>query len=302
MTKLKGDLEIVDVEQGSEEWHEYRQGKRPASITPMLMGTSKFQDAADAYDAMQGEQEDAPSFVEKIRDWGNRMEPKARAKLSEILGQPVFPVVGHRGQYSASLDGFVVVGGKRIGYEIKAPFSGARSQTWKAAVKDQIEPGYADQIEHQVQVFDLDEAYLFVYVDDTNWRLEQYRYRDGRWEEIEKGWVQFVKRHLETFTRPNPYAEREDSEWSIAAGIFVNAKNALDDAEKVVEEARERLIKLADGKKSSGFGVAVNIYPKRGALDYKAALEFYAPEVEVEPFRKAPSTVTSVNILKEKAK
>jgi putative phage-type endonuclease len=302
MTKLSGDLEIVEFEQGSEEWHEYRRGKRPASVTPMLMGTSKFQDAADAYDAMQGEQEEDVGFVEKIRDWGNRMEPKARTKLSEILGIQVFPVVGHRGDYSASLDGFVVVGGKRIGYEIKSPFSGARSQTWKAAVKDQIEPGYADQIEQQVQVFDLDEAYLFVYVDDKNWRLVPYTYREGRWEEIVKVWVQFVKRHLETFTRPNPYAAREDDEWRVAAEKFEIAKRELDEAEQVAELARQALIKLADGKKSSGFGVAVNIYPKRGSVDYKAALEYFAPEVEVEPFRKAPSTVTQVSLLKEKSK
>lgn len=301
------DLVLVDHAQGSEEWHALRRTKRPASITPMLMGASKFGDAGDAYDAMLGDAAEDDTFIGVLRDYGNRTEPKARTLVGALIGKPGFPVVGYRGDYLASMDFFTTRDGKRIGVEIKCPYQKERSGTWKAALKGIIEPGYADQIAHQFEVFSLDEAYLFVYIDDSKHKLLRYEPDGKRWTEITKTWDRFVRDHLDTFSRPNPYAQRTDPAWLAAAEKFLIAKAAVDEAEGELALARDTLVKLADGKKSEGGEVRVNIYQSRGSVDYKAiAAEFDAeiraadPEFTPETFRKAPSTKTVVSPIKEK--
>lgn len=299
---MSDELVLHDLVQGSPEWHAFRRTHYPASITPMLMGTSKFQDAGDAYDAIMDDVITVESFSDKIRDFGSRSEPRARAALELKIGREGIPVVGSRGKYSASLD-FLSTNqsGGPLVFEVKCPFSGAKSSTWKAAEKGIIEPGYMDQMEHQYRVFLPDEIGLAVYLDDKHMILLPYTPRPDRWREIQRAWEHFQKHHIDLFTRPNPYAYQESEEWAQAASNFRIASEALDAAEARAEEARKCLIHLAGGHKSEGFGVRVNIFPKRGAVDYKAALSVVAPELDVEPFRKAPSTSTVVTIIKEQS-
>ena len=286
------DLIIVDVEQGSEAWHALRKGKRTASITPMIMGTSKFMDAGDAYDLLLG---DSDFTGNAATDYGNRMEPRARGALSLKLDVEGNPVVGYRGDYLASLD-FL---GDGLVADIKCPFSGTRSSTWKAALKGEIEPGYADQLEHQYRVFRPEKIGLFVYLNDAESVFVPYAPSEQRWGEIQRAWDQFWDKHILTFTRPNPYTVRDDAEWASAAERFIRMQQSRKAAEEQEEKFRAELIKLAAGRKSEGAGVRVNIYAARGAIDYKAALASVDPQFNAEPFRKAPATKTDVRLIKE---
>ena len=295
---MSDELITVDVVQGSDEWRALRQNKRPASITPMVMGTSKFQDLGDAYDAMVG---DSTFTGNAATDYGTRTEPRARQVLSKHIGVAGVPEVGYRGEYLASLDFIGVDGnGKTIIFDIKCPFSGMKSSTFKEALKGNIEPGYADQLEHQFRVFRPDEIGLFVYVDDDTYVLVKYKPSDQRWKMIQNAWELFWNNNVAKFERPEVFENRDDDKWKKAASEFWIAKAEVDAAEGKLELARKALIKLADGRKSEGSGVRVNIFPQRGSVDYKAALQSVAPELDVEPFRKPPITKTVVTTTEEK--
>ena len=295
---MSDELIVVDVEQGSDDWRALRQIKRPASITPMVMGTSKFQDLGDAYDAMVG---DSTFTGNAATDYGTRTEPRARELLSQILGVKGTSKVGYRGEYLASLDFIGVTNeGKTVVFDIKCPFSGVKSSTYREATKGKIEPGYADQLEHQFRVFRPDLIGLFVYIDDDTYELVYYTPSDKRWQIIQNAWELFWEVHVAKFERPEVFDRRDDDKWKKAASDFWIAKAELDAADGKLELARKALIKLADGRKSEGCGVRVNIFPQRGSVDYKAALQSVAPELDVEPFRKPPITKTQVTTTEEK--
>lgn len=298
-------LVLVEAAQGSAEWHALRRVKRPASITPMVMGTSKWGDAADAYDSMMGDTVEDDVFIGILRDYGNRTEPRARAAAEKLLGIRGFPVVGYRDDYLASLDFFGTKDGKRIGVEVKCPYQKAKSATWKSAQKQVIEPGYSDQITHQRKVFELDEAYLFVYIDDATHALLKHEEDPDRWQQITKEWDRFVRDHLSTFERPNPYNKRTDLEWAAAADRFIRMQSARKAAEEQEEKFKAELLKLAGGKKCEGAGVRVNIFQTRGNVDYKSIVVQYedvikiaAPDYTAESFRKAPRTTEAVTVIK----
>lgn len=303
------ELVLVEAEQGSEEWHAIRRTKRPASITPMIMGTSKWGDKGDAYDAMMGDTVEDDAFVGVLRDYGNRTEPRARAAVEKLLGIKGFPVVGFRGDYLASMDFFGSRDGKRIGVEIKCPYMKTKASTWKAAQKGLIEQGYGDQMQHQHEVFALDEHYLFVYIDDETHKLIRFEPDGERWVEITKEWDRFARDHLNKAERPNPYVVRQDDEWRNVAERFLRMRAQRVAAEEQEEKLKAELLKMADGRKTEGAGVRVNFFQTRGSIDFKAvvtkfeeAIKAIDPDFTPEEFRKAPRKTESVTVIKTEEK
>ena len=66
---------------------------------------------------------------------------------------------------------------------------------------------------------------------------------------------------------------------------------------KMAEQHRARLIELAGGVPSVGAGVNVSLVNKNGSIDYKAALLKFAPDADLEAFRKKATQETRVTIL-----
>jgi hypothetical protein len=271
----------------------------------MIMGTSKWGDAGDAYDAILGDAVEDDFFIGVMRDYGNRTEPLARVRASELIGANGFPIVGYRGDYLASLDFFTSKDGRRIGVEVKCPYQREKSATWKAAQKNIIEPGYADQMTHQAKVFALDEVYLFVYIDDSTNKLLRFMPDEGRWEQITKAWDDFISDHVNAFERPNTYKKRDDEQWKAAAEAFVAARAERVKRAAEEERAKEALLKLANGVKCEGAGVRVNFFPTRGTIDYKLIVNDYRDIIisvdsnfSEEVYRQSPRNSESVTIIK----
>lgn len=292
-------LVIVDVEQGSPEWHALRKSKRPASLTPALMGTSKFADAGDVYDYITGAVKEEDDFLQKILGYGNRMEPRARAALEMHLGIEGSPCVGYVHDYLASLDFISEDGGLHA--EIKVPYTEAKSKTYKAALKGEIEPGYADQIEHQRAVFGTSESGLWVYVSPKDSVWVPYAPRPNRWGEIERAWDRFFEEHILKGIRPQQYVQRTDDEWLKAAKALSTVKRQMAVYAEMEEELKAELKKLAGSVKSEGGGVRVNVFPKKGSVDYKAAATKLAPaDYDFEQHRKEGTMETRIDITEEK--
>lgn len=92
---------------------------------------------------------------------------------------------------------------------------------------------------------------------------------------------------------------RLDREWEIAAYAYRSAKLALDEAKAKFDNAKDALIGLAGDSDENGFDVAVKWQKRKGSIDYQAALESVAPDLNVEPFRKPETVYPVVKILGE---
>lgn len=266
------ELVIVDLEQGSEEWHALRRTKRSASMTPMVTGTSKFSGPADAYDYLVNGVVVADNYVTRT---GKLWESRARSALELELGVEGRPVVGYRGDYLASLD-YLSDDGTIV--DIKVPHHGTKSATWKAAVSGQIEPGYADQLEHQYRVFRPERIGLYVWISDEQSKFVPYQPNEKRWDEIRRAWDRFWQEHVAKGVRPSEFVERNDDQWVTLAQSLIALDAQIKRLTENADSIREQLKKLAGDQSVRGGGVAVRRYFKRGVIDKDAAIARFAPQ------------------------
>lgn len=91
---------------------------------------------------------------------------------------------------------------------------------------------------------------------------------------------------------------RFDAEWRDAANKYRDAKAVHDEAKKILEVAKDRLLSLTD-EDAHGFGVEVKFTERRGTIDYGKVINTHLPDVDLEPFRKESSSVANIKVAKE---
>lgn len=147
---------IVDLQQGSPEWHTFRQEKIGASDAPIIMGVSPWTDLKGLYRQKCGE----ATVSNAAMMCGRRNEEPARLLFEEMTGLAVFPMVGMheiRTWQVASFDG-VTLDQKR-GCEIKC----ANEKDHELARQGKIPIKYYPQLQHQLDVGGWDVMDYFSY-------------------------------------------------------------------------------------------------------------------------------------------
>lgn len=282
-------MNIIELEQGSNEWKSWRRNFRMASETPAVTRRSPYQNWEGLRKVKRGEDIQNNWILQH----GHDFEPVARAYAAAETGLMFTPLIVQDGEYGASLDG---LDGKAI-VEIKCPATGRRSATWKMAEQGLIPSHYDDQIIHQLAVSGAELCYFTVFDSESGKGIIiERRPDDSAWKTIQKQWDEFWPWHLTD--DPDPAKDmRKDKPWREAAELYVSAKRIADQFAKMAEQHRARLIELANGNPSVGAGVNVAMVNKNGSIDYKAALLKFAPDADLEAFRKKPTQETRVTIL-----
>lgn len=102
-------MKIVQLQQGSPEWHAHRARYFNASDAPAMMGCSTYTTRAqllrDLHTGMTGRVDAA---TQRRFDDGHRFEALARPLAEAIIGDDLYPVVGSEGRLSASFDGLTL--------------------------------------------------------------------------------------------------------------------------------------------------------------------------------------------------
>lgn len=102
-------MQVVNFEQGSDDWKEYRSGARNGSEASVIMGCSSHCKRTDLvrFKALGTQEEHSDFVVEVIFERGHLIEPVARRFAEEMMAQFMDPVVAvdDEGFLSASLDG-----------------------------------------------------------------------------------------------------------------------------------------------------------------------------------------------------
>lgn len=112
-------MKVHRLQQGSPEWLAHRAQYNNASDAPAMMGCSPYKTRTELLDERaRGFAAEVDVATQKRFDNGHRAEALARLLAEEIIGEPLYPVVGSEGRLAASFDGLTVLEDK--GLEHKA--------------------------------------------------------------------------------------------------------------------------------------------------------------------------------------
>ena len=149
---------IVELEQGTPEWREWRHNGIGASDAPSIMGENRFK----SFDELLQEKCQPPqdSVKNKAMILGNRLEPEARSRYIAATGKDVRPVCIQSTTYEwfrASLDGLSV--GKDSVVEIKCGAS-----VYRKTSETRLVPAYYyGQLQHIMSITGLGMLDLWCY-------------------------------------------------------------------------------------------------------------------------------------------
>jgi putative phage-type endonuclease len=268
---------IIQLVQGSAEWHAHRRALRNASETPAVLGISPWVTPYQLWLLKTGRAE--PTVNAAMRN-GTALEPLARHAYEVETGNVMQPLVLQDGLYSASLDGMTLEGDLIV--EIKVPFRGRESTLWKGVEVGEVPAHYAAQIQHQLMVSGAGQAHLWVF-DGERGLLHVVEPDTGAMEAIRAAWDGFAV-YLESDTPP-PLVDadtvhRDDAQWAEAALAYSQAKLAAQASDEALDRAKEALVALARHPREQGAGVSVTRFWKAGNVDYKKVVELKGVDLE----------------------
>lgn len=104
-------MKIVNLIQGSAEWHAHRAQHFNASDAPAMMGCSPYKTRAQLVrELATGVAAEVDAGTQRRFDAGHRFEELARPLAEQIIGEELYPCVGTDGKLSASFDGLTLTG------------------------------------------------------------------------------------------------------------------------------------------------------------------------------------------------
>ena len=273
-------MEQVYLEQGSQEWLEWRRGKRMASETAAVMGISPYSSPAQVRKEKQGR---GRTFVTDAMQRGHDEEPRAREAYEAATGTLYQPGVFQYGDYGASVDGITLEGDQLL--EIKTPAKGKESDRWQEVAEGAISEYDYAQVQHQMMVTGAADCVFLVWSGEDYVAIVVPRNPEF-FEKIREAWDEFWP----------TVEERDDAEWAEAAEAYRKAKETSDAASAALEDAKAALIALTSGKYSGGQGVEVTKVVRTGSVDWKKVQKAHLADVNVDDYRKPGSEFFKVEV------
>lgn len=183
-------MKILDVVQGTSEWHAARrQYPRTASKAPAMMNASKYTSRAELLrNEATGSEEDISPAKQALFDRGHETEDSARAIVEEMIGEDLYPMTAtdDSGYLLASSDGATMM--CETGYEHKLWNEEAAALVSAGEVPE----AHKWQLDQQCAVFGFEKV-IFVVSDGTREKFVscEYRTTPERISQLLAGWKQF---------------------------------------------------------------------------------------------------------------
>lgn len=175
-------MPILNLDQGSQEWLDYRKGKVMATDASVLMQSNPWKKPIDIWEEKLGIKE--PASLNDSMKRGQILEPEARNLAMDIIGIEFEPVVYESERYNfmaASLDGISICGKKIL--EIKCP----KHETHQDAINGMVPLYYIDQMQHQLFVTGAECCFYFSYRPENKenpYAMVMFESNLGRQEQI----------------------------------------------------------------------------------------------------------------------
>jgi putative phage-type endonuclease len=188
-------MEIINLKQGTPEWHDFRQKHFTASDAAAMLGLSKYKTRDQLLaEKCTGATDEVTPEKQALFDRGHAAEDAARPLMEEVIGEDLFPVTGRREinglPLAASFDGLDM--DRHNAWEHKL---------WNQALAEAIASGdpldvpdtHWPQLEHQLLVScaDRDIFQTSDGTEDNSASLSYYSVPERR-ERVLSGWAQFA--------------------------------------------------------------------------------------------------------------
>ncbi|EAL6213189.1 hypothetical protein DT239_08355 [Campylobacter coli] len=273
---------IIDLEQGSPEWLNFRKGKITASIVASCIGEKgAFLSKEKAKELIQGVYE---PYVSEAMKKGREYEELIRSKMEFIIGKDITPIVIQSLEnelFMASLDG---IDNEKTIYEFKYS---TNNEEYEQVLKfKKPSPKYYAQVQFQLFVGGFEKC-VFVVLnenDDLTYCVvkSDKEYQDFMLRKIDE----FIKDYL--VNQKSDYKELEDTKAKNLTIEIIRLENTIKPIKEKLESLKKELIALANGEKARCLDIT--IYPQsRTTIDYKGFLEQKNITVPKEFYKESTS-------------
>ena len=302
-------MKIIELEQGSSEWIDWRKSKVTASELPIIIGNSKWMSAYELWQQKLG-------FIGGMKDnyamqRGRELEPIVRDLVNKDLDANFVPMVVEHDEIewaAASLDGIDLDLDAIL--EIKCP--GLADH--KLAEEGKVPLHYKAQIQWQLFCSNMDNAYYASYYNPDGKSenpLEIFLVeRDDEYIAKEllvkaSDFYKCIVDMIEPEMSEDDFVQITDDEFEIAAREWKAANELMKFHKEREAFFRDKLIKFTDDSNCRGFGLKLQRVKRDGAIDWnqfwKRVSSVY-PEVketfDPEEFRKEQIGYWKVSIEK----
>lgn len=281
-------MRFYNLEQGSDEWLDWRKSGIGASDTPIIMGVSPFATPLQLY-------EDKKGLSKKVHnDWatrkGHQMEPSARMSYEILTGIEMHPVTVAHDEFSwlkASLDGWNDK--HKLSLEIKFP----GKKDWNKACRGKIPEYYELQLQHQLLVTGREKCHYYAFNGQIGRLIVVEADAEKQHKILHEAGV-FMERLRKN--DPPPLTDRDTKDLTTPALVTkvnlyrkLKAQIAVDtEALKAVEKD---LLKVCDHPRCNVNGLKVITYKRKGTIDWSKFKESYK-DINFEAYRKEGFEVT----------
>lgn len=265
------------LEQGTQEWLEFRRHKITATDACIIMGTSHWKTKIQLYH----EKKD-PNYRSTVNDRmqrGTDLEPLARELFYAKTGHKMFPKVIVKDWAMASLDG---INDFNEILEIKCP----GDKDHQIALNGKIPKHYYPQLQHQMYVCDAEKAFYFSFdgFDGVTVEVPRDDAYIAKMIEEEKKFYECLINNIPPEPSEEDYIERSDELWEQCALQYRFVNESIKELEKREEDLRKQLIFLSGESNSKGGGISLCQINRKGNVDYSQIPELKG--VDLDQYRK----------------
>lgn len=281
--------ELLELEQRTPEWYEFRQNHIGSSDAAIIMGHSPFKKEYDLWLEKLGL--DKKVYIHKAMKKGIELESVALASFCDEIGVKMIPKIAvslENPFMSASLDGLSKCG--RIFVEIKCP----GEEGHHMALNGNIPRYYYDQMQHQMAVMGHQMCYYYSFDGKEGIKIEVTR-NNHYIQEIIKKESEFWY-NVENFIAPESTIQTmETDEWKNLTTSYLNCKQASEKYAKEMDEIKRQLVSLCNGRITKGNGVKLNKIIKQGSVNYSNVPELRGIDLDV--YRNPPTEYWKVDCI-----
>ena len=292
--------------QCAQKWRDNRKGKITGSRIGAILNDSSFQSRDDVMREMVREWFDLDSEFEtnEAVEWGKNHENKAIIDYEQIQGNFVestgfwdYRIKGI--PMGVSPDGLVDKNGL---VEVKCPWMSKYT-----SIDDK--PQYYHQIQLQLLATNRKWCDFFIWkpkskiIERIEINPEWINNHESSITQFHEEFLSIIKgskKSLKPFFEPLKIDQSSNKEWLLIENEYVDLKKQKEKIDAMIDDAREKLIKLSHDKKCIGDNIIMFKVHKNGTIQYKQIVKDYLPNIDVSQYKSMPSTYWSIRIHNKK--
>ena len=279
-------MKIIEFEQGSKEWHDWRASGVGASDISIIMGSNPYKTPLQLWEVKCGFRKDDP--INPAMRHGIENEDMVRQRINKLLSLNLQPLCVECELFpfmKASLDGYDFK--HEVVCEIKCPTS---EKILNNARDNQSIPEYwFDQMQWQISIAYPKRAFIVLwdYRTDELIMIEQFRIQD-RIEKMEEE-AKLFWAHLQSGITPamqkGDYEDMDDQQLKHYLDLYYKCSHAEKEAKKKKENVKMQILEFCKGKQVKCNGFVISKSDPRNIYDMEKMKE---DGIDLEKYKKAP--------------